>query len=433
MAAARRRWDALVARVPLAAAPMLRRRGAAIGISRGRTATRRGGARSTRSPGRSTDDLRGDGDRLLAVHGLEGRAEPEDRCAHGALRHRARTHRRGQGGGDGRHRIGCDDGPRHADRGGRTHVRRRHAHRRGGAGARLGGRASRASVNVARGLARTLCTGTTRSSRGLLVSALLRYLAGGPLRPRPRRLAGERVSAVLARARGKAMIAARPGVRRVAGRAADEAEAAKARAQAFLAERRQALLANLYPAAFAAATPDSGGLRSDSGSTGRTRAQFRPARSEGRRTSPWGRARSTCSRRSRPPDPYGGGETARHVPARMVVGRHDETAASRRPWSPQKPAASAVVVRRAHAAGRRDRAPLSPHRGAGGAGRCHRPQGLPGAARADPRHWTAAIWHEKVGHPAISGRYIPTVILRLLCNDGCSPRHTRPGCAWLPA
>ena len=246
--------DALVARVPLAAAPMLRRLGEAIGVARQDGDAARQRALDTLARALD-DDLRRSLDRLLTIHGLEGRAGPEvdarvarDIVTEGRIDE-------GKAAAVGGIVSGAMTGLA-ADlaSGGLTF----------GAGmltgavlGALGGAGLARGVNVARGTTEDAVRWDDPFLRGLLVSALLRYLAVAHYgRGRGDWQASEyppfwraRVEAILAE-RASAVDAL------LALRAPEEADATQSQARAFLGEAARALLADLYPAAFAAAAMD---------------------------------------------------------------------------------------------------------------------------------------------------------------------------------
>jgi hypothetical protein len=245
---------ALVARVPLAAAPMLRRLGEAIGVARadGDAARQRALDALARA---LDDDLRASLDRLLAIHGLEGRAGPEvdarvasDVVAGGRIDE-------GKAAAVGGIVSGAMTGLA-ADlaAGGLTF----------GAGmltgavlGALGGAGIARSVNVARGTTEDAVRWDDAFLRNLFVTALLRYLAVAHYgRGRGDWKASEYPP--FWRARAESIVAARaPAVDALlARRAPEDADAAQAQAHALLADAARALLADLYPAAFAAAAVD---------------------------------------------------------------------------------------------------------------------------------------------------------------------------------
>jgi hypothetical protein len=250
--------NALVARVPLTAAPMLRRLGEAIGVTRndGDAARQRALDMLARS---LDDDLRRSLDELLAIHGLEGRAGPEvdarvasDVVSEGRIDE-------GKAAAVGGIVSGAMTGLA-ADlaAGGLTF----------GAGmltgallGALGGAGLARGVNVARGTTEDAVRWDDVFLRGLLVNALLRYLAVAHYgRGRGDWQAGEYPP--FWRPRVEAIVAGRtPAVDALLRlRAADDAPPAQAQAREFLAETARALLAELYPSALAAA-PDAGSAR----------------------------------------------------------------------------------------------------------------------------------------------------------------------------
>jgi hypothetical protein len=241
---------ALVARVPLTTAPMLRRLGEAIGVGRQDADAPRQRALATLA--RALDeDLRRSLDQLLAIHGLEGRAGPEvdarvasDIVAEGRIDE-------GKAAAVGGIVSGAMTGLA-ADlaAGGFTF----------GAGmltgavlGALGGAGIARGVNVARGTTEDAVRWDDVFLRGLLVTALLRYLAVAHYgRGRGDWKASEYPP--FWRARAEAIVAARAvAVEALLElRGSDEAGAAQAQARTFFADAARALLTELYPAALGA-------------------------------------------------------------------------------------------------------------------------------------------------------------------------------------